>query len=286
MVVVLSFFLVVCIADLFLSHNPNETPEMMPLPIQLSHKLVEKLSELRHNQKLPWLLPDGKSQVTVQYNGYVPIKVTKVVIATQHKDLSLELGSDKDELSFIQKNIIDHVILPILKQYDIPYDEHFIVNGTGRFVDGGPKADTGLTGRKIIVDTYGGYARHGGGAFSGKDPSKVDRSAAYMSRYVSKNIVASGLADQCELQLAYSIGVAEPVSINVDTFGTGKIDDEQITNIISKVFDFRPAEMISKLNLKMPVYCKSASYGHMGRIGFTWEKIDMVDEIMDEVNNG
>ena len=264
----------------------NETPEMMPLPIQLSHRLVEKLSELRHSQKLPWLLPDGKSQVTVQYNGYIPIKVTKVVIATQHKDMKPELGSDEDELSFIQKNIIESVIVPILNEYDIQYDDNFIVNGTGRFVDGGPKADTGLTGRKIIVDTYGGYARHGGGAFSGKDPSKVDRSAAYMSRYVSKNIVAAGIADRCELQLAYSIGVAEPVSVNVDTFGTGKVSDEKITNIISNLFDFRPAEMISKLDLKQPVYSKSASYGHMGRNGFNWENIDMVDRIMEEVNNG
>ena len=176
--------------------------------------------------------------------------------------------------------------MPILNEYDIQYDDNFIVNGTGRFVDGGPKADTGLTGRKIIVDTYGGYARHGGGAFSGKDPSKVDRSAAYMSRYVSKNIVAAGIADHCELQLAYSIGVAEPVSVNIDTFGTGKVSDEKITNIISNLFDFRPAEMISKLDLKQPVYSKSASYGHMGRNGFNWENIDMVDRIMEEVNNG
>ena len=264
----------------------NETPELMPLPIQLSHKLVERLSKLRHNGTLPWLQPDGKSQVTVEYNGYKPTRVTKVVIATQHKDLTTDLDSGVDELDYIKGEIVNNVILPVLDKYDIPYENEFIVNGTGRFVDGGPKADTGLTGRKIIVDTYGGYARHGGGAFSGKDPSKVDRSAAYMSRYISKNIVASGIAERCEVQLAYSIGVAEPVSINIDTFGSGKIDDKKITNVVENLFDLRPSSMIKKLELKRPIYRKTASYGHMGRDGMSWEETDMVNKIKESINNG
>ena len=264
----------------------NETPELMPLPIQLSHKLVERLSELRHNGTLPWLQPDGKSQVTVEYNGYKPTRVTKVVIATQHKDLTTDLDSGVDELDYIKGEIVNNVILPVLDKYDIPYENEFIVNGTGRFVDGGPKADTGLTGRKIIVDTYGGYARHGGGAFSGKDPSKVDRSAAYMSRYISKNIVASGIAERCEVQLAYSIGVAEPVSVNIDTFGSGKIDDKKITNVVENLFDLRPSSMIKKLELKRPIYRKTASYGHMGRDGMSWEETDMVNKIKESINNG
>ena len=258
----------------------KETPELMPLPIILSHRLAEQLALVRKNGTLPWLRPDGKTQVSVEYDGYTPVRVSKVVVATQHIDMLDKFNKNEDdELEFIRQNIIQEVIQPVLNNYDIPYDENFIVNGTGRFVEGGPKADTGLTGRKIIVDTYGGYARHGGGAFSGKDPSKVDRSAAYMTRYIAKNIVAAELAERCEVQLAYSIGVAEPVSVLVETFGTGKLSDEALTSIVKQTFNLKPAGIIKALDLKKPIYQPLAAYGHLGREGFSWEKTDKIDEL-------
>jgi S-adenosylmethionine synthetase len=258
----------------------KETPELMPLPIILSHRLAEQLALVRKNGTLPWLRPDGKTQVSVEYDGYTPVRVSKVVVATQHIDMLDKFNNNEDdELEFIRQNLIQEVIQPVLNNYDIPYDENFIVNGTGRFVEGGPKADTGLTGRKIIVDTYGGYARHGGGAFSGKDPSKVDRSAAYMTRYIAKNIVAADLAERCEVQLAYSIGVAEPVSVLVETFGTGKLSDEALTSIVKQTFNLKPAGIIKALDLKKPIYQPLAAYGHLGREGFSWEKTDKIDEL-------
>ena len=257
----------------------NETPELMPFPIQLSHRMAERLAEVRKNN-LTWLKPDGKTQVTVEYKGNTPIRVVKVVLATQHVDMLEKFNnSEENELEFIKNEMIQHVILPVLEDYEISYENNFIINGTGRFVEGGPKADTGLTGRKIIVDTYGGYARHGGGAFSGKDPSKVDRSAAYYSRYVAKNVVAAGLADRCEIQVAYSIGVAEPVSVSLDSFGTGVKSDEELTQIVKNVFSFKPAEIIKQLNLKSPIYGKLAAYGHFGREGFPWEETNKIEEL-------
>ena len=270
----------------------KETPELMPLPIQLSHRLTEKLAELRKNKTLPWLGPDGKSQVTVEYNGNTPVTVSKVVIATQHDDMMDQYETEEDEHTFIENEVISKVIIPVLDQYGIDYKENFIVNGTGRFVLGGPEADTGLTGRKIIVDTYGGYARHGGGAFSGKDPSKVDRSASYMTRYMAKNIVAADLAERCEVQLAYSIGVAEPVSVTVNTFGTGKISDDELVNGVKKVFDLKPMGIINSLNLKSPIYSELAAYGHFGRDNSPWELTDRVNQlkqqfgIMEEISLG
>lgn len=259
----------------------KETPELMPLPIQISHRLTEKLTELRKNGTLPWLRPDGKSQVSVSYKDGKPISVDKVVIATQHDDMLTKFGSEEAELAFVKKEVIEHVIKPVLNNYGYPYSEDFIVNGTGRFVYGGPSADTGLTGRKIIVDTYGGYAPHGGGAFSGKDPSKVDRSATYMARYIAKNIVAADFADRCEVQLSYSIGVAEPTSFYVKTFGTGKFSDEKLTEIAKEVFPIRPGEIVEHLQLKHPRYRQTAAYGHFGRELdlFTWEKTDKVSEL-------
>ena len=258
----------------------NETPELMPLPIQLAQKLSHRLTKLRKNNVLNWLKPDGKSQVSVEYENYKPIRVSNVVIATQHKDLLNKFNNENEEHKFITDSIIHNVIEPVLKSYDIRYDNNFIVNGTGRFVIGGPLADTGLTGRKIIVDTYGGYARHGGGAFSGKDPSKVDRSAAYMARYISKNIVASNLADRCEVQLAYSIGVANPISVNVNTFNSGSIDDSRLVELVKKVFPLKPQEIIDCLKLKRPIYTPLSAYGHFGREGYEWEKTNMVDELL------
>ena len=256
----------------------DETPELMPLPIQLAQRVTRRLAELRKSEELPWLRPDGKSQVTVAYDGDRPVAVKKVVVATQHDDLSDAYPDVRMEHQFITKEVVDHVVLPILTESGLDFEEHFIVNGTGRFVLGGPQADTGLTGRKIIVDTYGGYARHGGGAFSGKDPSKVDRSAAYMTRYIAKNIVGAGLARRCEVQLAYSIGVAEPISVSVDTFGTGRLDDSKINEIIRKEFPLRPREIIRHLDLLRPIYQKTAAYGHFGREDddFTWERLDKV----------
>lgn len=259
----------------------DETPQLMPIPIMLAHGLTRRLAELRKTEELPWLRPDGKSQVTVEYDGDKPVAVRKVVVATQHDDLSDAYPDVSMEHQFITQKVVEHVIIPVLKEGGLKYDEHFIVNGTGRFVIGGPQADTGLTGRKIIVDTYGGYARHGGGAFSGKDPSKVDRSAAYMTRYIAKNIVAAGLARRCEVQLAYSIGVADPISVGVDTFGTGRLDDTRLVEIIKEEFPLKPRQIIKHLNLLRPIYQKTASYGHFGREDndFTWERLDKVDNL-------
>jgi len=259
----------------------KETPEFMPLPIQLAQRLTEKLATERKNGNLAWLGPDGKSQVTVEYLDGQPVSIKKVVIATQHDDMSGKFNSEEKELEFVKKEVINNIIKPILDDSKIKYADSFIVNGTGRFVMGGPEADTGLTGRKIIVDTYGGYAPHGGGAFSGKDPSKVDRSATYMARYIAKNIVAADLADKCEVQLSYSIGVAEPTSVSAKSFGTGKVNDEKLTKIIKQVFPLKPAEIIAHLDLKKPRYRHTAAYGHFGRANklFTWEKTDLVDKL-------
>ena len=254
---------------LMFGYATNETPELMPLPITLAHKLTMKLSQVRKNKDLSWVWPDGKSQVSVVYEDYKPKKIDTVLISTQHSpDISL---------SQLREEIIDKVIRPVCGSW-IDSKTKFLVNPTGRFVIGGPNGDTGLTGRKIIADTYGGIGRHGGGAFSGKDPSKVDRSASYMARYIAKNIVATGLADKCEVQIAYAIGVAKPVSVMVDTFGTGKMSEDVIEAKVSNTFDMRPAGIIKMLDLKRPIYKKTAAYGHFGRDepSFTWEKIDMV----------
>jgi S-adenosylmethionine synthetase len=252
---------------LMFGYATNETPELMPLPITMAHQLSMKLAQVRKKKELSWVRPDGKSQVSVVYEDGVPKRIDTVVISTQH---SPEIG-----MSQLREEIISKVIKPVCGSW-IDGKTKFLVNPTGRFVIGGPPGDTGLTGRKIIADTYGGMGRHGGGAFSGKDPSKVDRSACYMARYVAKNIVAAGLADKCEVQLAYAIGVAEPVSIMVDTFGTGKTSEEEIEAKVRKVFDMRPAGIIKTLDLKRPIYRKTAAYGHFGRNdpSFTWEKTD------------
>jgi len=263
----------------------KETPELMPVPIQIAHRLTERLTELRKNGTLPWLRPDGKSQVSVKYNDKQPVSIDKTVIATQHDDMIADYGSEENELAFVKSQVIDHVIRPILDSYEYNYEDNFIVNGTGRFVYGGPEADTGLTGRKIIVDTYGGYAPHGGGAFSGKDSSKVDRSATYMARYIAKNIVAANLAERCEVQLSYGIGVAEPTSFYVKTQGTGVRDDNQLTKLARDVFPIKPGEIVAHLDLKKPRYRQTAAYGHFGREldQFTWEKTDMVDTLLNKL---
>jgi S-adenosylmethionine synthetase len=248
----------------------DETPEYMPMPISLAHQLTRKLSEVRKSGELSYLRPDGKSQVTVEYDDGVPVRVDTVIISSQH-----DAAVDHDQ---IEKDIIAKVIKKVIPAKMIDAKTRFLVNPTGRFVVGGPQGDSGLTGRKIIVDTYGGMARHGGGAFSGKDPTKVDRSAAYAARYAAKNVVAAGLAKKCEIQIAYAIGVAKPVSILIDTFGTGKLSNEAIVELVKKVFDFRPAAIIRDLNLRRPIYKQTAAYGHFGRndLDLPWEKLDKV----------
>ena len=262
----------------------KETPELMPLPIQIAHRLTERLTMLRKEGTLPWLRPDGKSQVSVKYNGTLPISIDKTVIATQHDDMLNKYGNEESELKFVKSQVVKNVIRPVLDSYGYAYEENFIVNGTGRFVYGGPEADTGLTGRKIIVDTYGGYAPHGGGAFSGKDSSKVDRSATYMARYIATNIVAADLAERCEVQLSYGIGVAEPTSFYVKTRGTGKKGDDELTRLARDVFPIKPGDIVAHLDLKKPRYRQTAAYGHFGREleQFTWEKTDMVDALLNK----
>ena len=255
----------------------NETQELMPLPISLAHKLAKRLTEVRKNGTLPYLRPDGKTQVTVEYTDGVPTRVEAVVVSSQH--------DAKAELAAIRRDIIREVIHPIVPDDLIDENTKIFINPTGRFVIGGPNGDTGLTGRKIIVDTYGGYSRHGGGAFSGKDPTKVDRSAAYAARYVAKNVVAAGLADKCEVQIAYAIGVAKPVSVLVDTFGTAKVDEQKISKVVEKCFDLRPAAIIEMLDLRKPIYSPVSSYGHMGRedLDVAWEKTDRAELLKAEI---
>lgn len=255
----------------------NETKELMPLPISLAHKLSRRLTEVRKEEILPYLRPDGKTQVTVEYDeNNKPVRIDTIVISTQHHpEIALEQ---------IQRNIKEHVINPVVPQELIDENTKYFINPTGRFVIGGPQGDAGLTGRKIIVDTYGGYARHGGGAFSGKDPTKVDRSAAYAARYVAKNIVAAGLAEKVEVQLAYAIGVARPVSIAVDTFGTGKVDENVLVEVVRSNFDLRPAGIIKMLDLRRPIYKQTAAYGHFGRtdIELPWERTDKADALREQ----
>ena len=250
----------------------DETPELMPLPISLAHALTRRLTEARKNGEIPYLRPDGKSQVTVEYQGHTPVHIDPVVVSAQHDEVDMEK---------LRRDITNLVILPVLPTGLVDAKTRILVNPTGRFVIGGPTGDSGLTGRKIIVDTYGGYARHGGGAFSGKDPTKVDRSGAYIARYAAKNVVAAGLASQCEIQLAYAIGVAKPVSVRVDTFGTGVVEDIEIERAVKRVFDFRPAAIIETLNLRRPIYRQTAAYGHFGRhdLDLPWERTDRVDAL-------
>jgi S-adenosylmethionine synthetase len=256
----------------------NETPEYMPLPIALAHRLSRRLADVRKNGIIPYLGPDGKTQVTVEYEGEKPVRVDTILISSQHEE-----NVEHDQ---IERDIIDNVIKEVIPEKFIDSNTKYIVNPTGKFVKGGPEADSGLTGRKIIVDTYGGYGRHGGGAFSGKDPTKVDRSGAYAARWIAKNLVAAGAADKIEVEVAYAIGVARPVSISVDTFGTGKVSDEKIVDIVKKLFDLRPAAIIRDLDLRRPIYKKTAAYGHFGRtdIELPWESLDKVDKIKEELN--
>ncbi|CAM3951650.1 methionine adenosyltransferase [Alicyclobacillus pomorum] len=257
----------------------DETPELMPLPISLAHKLSRRLSEVRKDGTLPYLRPDGKTQVTIEYDGDKPVRVDTIVMSTQH--------DENTELSTIAEDLQKHVIQPVVPSELLDKDTKYFINPTGRFVIGGPQGDAGLTGRKIIVDTYGGYARHGGGAFSGKDPTKVDRSAAYAARYVAKNIVAAGLARKCEVQVAYAIGVARPVSISVDTYGTGTIPEEKIVELIRKHFDLRPAAIIRDLELRQPIYRRTAAYGHFGRtdLNVPWERTDKAEALRADAKN-
>lgn len=255
----------------------NETPELMPMPIALAHRLSKRLAEVRKDGTLSYLRPDGKTQVTVEYDDGRVSRIDTIVISTQH---------DPDvELSQIREDLIEHVVKPVVDGALLDENTKYFINPTGRFVVGGPHGDSGLTGRKIIVDTYGGYARHGGGAFSGKDPTKVDRSAAYAARYVAKNLVAAGLADRCEIQLAYAIGVAKPVSIFVDSFGTGKVSDEKLSELVEKTFDLRPAAIIKNLDLRRPIYRQVAAYGHFGRtdIDVPWERTDKAQALKEAV---
>ncbi|MFF2174863.1 methionine adenosyltransferase [Lysinibacillus sp. NPDC058147] len=256
----------------------NETPELMPLPISLAHKLARRLTEVRKSGELAYLRPDGKTQVTIEYDeNNVPVRVDTIVISTQH--------DEEATLEQIQADLKEFVIAPVVPSELLDADTKYFINPTGRFVIGGPKGDAGLTGRKIIVDTYGGYARHGGGAFSGKDATKVDRSAAYAARYVAKNIVAAGLAERAEVQLAYAIGVAQPVSIAVDTFGTGKVAESEIVKWVRELFDLRPAGIIKMLNLRRPIYKQTAAYGHFGRtdLNVPWEQTDKADALKEKV---
>jgi S-adenosylmethionine synthetase len=254
----------------------NETPEMMPMPIILAHKLVRQLAQVRKNCDVTYLRPDGKSQVTVQYEGYKPVRIDKVVVSAQHQPNIPQ--------ATIKEDIMKHVIEPVLPKSMVDENTKYFVNPTGSFAVGGPQADTGLTGRKIIVDTYGGMGRHGGGCFSGKDPTKVDRSAAYMMRYIAKNVVAAGLADRCEVQVAYAIGERDPMGVAVDTFGTGKVADEKIVELIRHYFDLTPAGIITKLQLLQPIYRNTASYGHFGRtdLDVAWEDTDMAATLKKE----
>ena len=262
---------------LMFGYATDETEELMPSPILYAHKLSKKLSQVRKNEVLPFLRPDGKSQVTVRYENNVPVALNAVVISTQH---SAEVSSTD-----LYDAVYEEVIKTTIDKKLLNKDTKIFVNPTGRFVTGGPMGDAGLTGRKIIIDTYGGWARHGGGAFSGKDPSKVDRSAAYMARYVAKNVVKSGLAKECEVQLAYAIGIADPVSVMVDTFGSSKISEDKISNAIREVFDLKPSGIIKSLDLLNPIYTETAAYGHFGRTdnGFSWEKTDKTDELLGSI---
>ena len=258
---------------LMFGYASNETEALMPAPIHYSHLLVKRQAEVRKNGTLPWLEPDAKSQLTFRYEDGKPVGIDAVVLSTQHRE--------EISLADLREAVMDQIIKPVLPEEWITKDTKYFINPTGRFVIGGPQGDCGLTGRKIIVDTYGGMARHGGGAFSGKDPSKVDRSAAYLARYIAKNIVAAGIAERAEIQLSYAIGVAEPTSISVDTFGTGKIGDDKITELVREHFELRPKGLIAMLDLLRPIYRKSAAYGHFGRdeADFTWEKTDKADAL-------
>lgn len=254
----------------------NETPELMPMPIQMAHNLTKKLSDLRRNGELPYLRPDGKSQVTIEYRDGQPYRVEAVVISSQH--------SDDVENETLRSDFIEKIIKTVIPADLLDEDTKYHINPTGRFVVGGPMGDAGLTGRKIIVDTYGGYAPHGGGAFSGKDPTKVDRSAAYMARYIAKNIVAAGLADKCTVQLAYAIGVAEPVSVLVDTHGTGKVDEQKLSDAVRNNFELTPKGIIEALDLRRPIYKKTAAFGHFGRDDFSWEKTDKTEALLSSLS--
>lgn len=261
---------------LMFGYASNETKEFMPLPISLAHKLAKQLAKVRKEEILPYLRPDGKTQVTIEYDeNDQPIRVDTIVISTQHSE---DVSTEK-----IEQDMMTYVVEPIVPAYFLDEETKYLINPTGRFVIGGPQGDVGLTGRKIIVDTYGGYSRHGGGAFSGKDPTKVDRSAAYAARYVAKNIVAASLAEKCEVQLAYAIGVTEPVSITIDTFGTGIVDEEHLVKTVRELFDLRPAGIIDMLDLQNPIYKDTAAYGHFGRtdVVFSWEKTDKVEQLKE-----
>ena len=253
----------------------DETPELMPLPISLAHKLAKRLTEVRKSGKLSYLRPDGKTQVTVEYIDGEPKRIDTIVVSSQH--------SAEVDIATIRKDILENVILPVIPKHLLDGEVHVHINPTGRFVIGGPAGDTGLTGRKIIVDTYGGYSRHGGGAFSGKDPTKVDRSASYAARYVAKNVVRAGLARKCEVQIAYAIGVAKPVSVMIDTFGTATVDEERIAEAVNQLVDLRPAAIIEKFGLRAPIYKQLAAYGHMGReeLGVLWEKTDIAEKLKE-----
>ena len=256
----------------------------MPFPIFYAHRLVEKLAELRQKGTIPWLRPDAKSQVTVEYDGHRPVRVHTVVISTQHDPIVNGKKDEKEVQAEIKSEVIEKIIKSVIPAQYLDAKTIYHINPTGRFVVGGPHGDCGLTGRKIIVDTYGGMGRHGGGAFSGKDPSKVDRSAAYAARWVAKNVVAANLAERCEIQLSYAIGVARPLSIRVDTYGTGKVSDDQLTRAVEKVFDLTPAAIAKQFNLKRPIYEKTAYHGHFGREGFPWEATDKTAALTEAVS--